>query len=133
VNLLSSFCSRAGKANFPQMLVPFEAGNCAARNKCAAHTLASSVENPWGFLKLGCMRFVTAAIACENCQMNPAVLRQQMGHSSAMMSTRYPGEIPLDKVQEAFSKIELENMEVIGSGRAVPAVAWLCIINKLDE
>jgi hypothetical protein len=46
--------------------------------------------------------------------MNPAVLRQQMGHSSAVMTARYTGEIPLDKVQEAFSKMELENMEVIG-------------------
>ena len=35
-------------------------------------------------------------------------------HSSAVMTARYTGEIPLDKVQEAFSKMELENMEVIG-------------------
>jgi hypothetical protein len=35
-----------------------------------------------------------------------------MGHSSAMMTARYAGEIPLDKVQEAFSKMELENMEL---------------------
>ena len=47
--------------------------------------------------------------------MNPAVLRQQMGHSSAVMTARYTGEIPLDKVQEAFSRMELENMEVIGN------------------
>jgi hypothetical protein len=46
--------------------------------------------------------------------MNPAVLRQQMGHSFAVMTARYTGEIPLDKVQEAFSQMELENMEVIG-------------------
>jgi hypothetical protein len=46
--------------------------------------------------------------------MNPAVLRQQMGHSSAVMTARYTGEIPLDAVLEAFSKMELENMEVIG-------------------
>jgi hypothetical protein len=46
--------------------------------------------------------------------MNPAVLRQQMGHSSAVMKARYTGEIPLDKMQDAFSKMELENMEVIG-------------------
>ena len=47
--------------------------------------------------------------------MNPAVLRQQIGHSSAVMTARYTGEIPLDEVQEAFSKMELENMEVIGT------------------
>jgi hypothetical protein len=46
--------------------------------------------------------------------MNPAVLRQQTGHSSAVMTARYTGEIPLDKVQEAFSKMELENEGVIG-------------------
>jgi hypothetical protein len=42
------------------------------------------------------------------------VLRQQMGHSPAVMTARYTAEIPLDKVQEACSKMELENMEVIG-------------------
>ena len=42
------------------------------------------------------------------------VLRQQMGHSPAVMTARYTGEIPLDKVQDAFSKMELENMELIG-------------------
>jgi hypothetical protein len=36
---------------------------------------------------------------------------------------RYTGEIPLDKVQEAFSRMELENMEVIGKRHAVLAVA----------
>jgi hypothetical protein len=30
------------------------------------------------------------------------------------MTARYTGEIPPDKVQVAFSKMELENMEVIG-------------------
>src|ERR1700756_3428732 len=45
--------------------------------------------------------------------MNPLVLRQQMGHSSAVMTARYTGEIPPDKVQDAFSKMESEN-KVIG-------------------
>jgi integrase len=52
--------------------------------------------------------------------MNPAVLRQQMGHSSAVMTARYTGEIPLEQVRAAFSSIELENME---NGRSVRAVA----------
>ena len=54
--------------------------------------------------------------------LNPAVLRQQMGHSSAAMTARYTGEIPLQDVQAAFSKVQsnsqfgkgivvLENME----------------------
>ena len=46
--------------------------------------------------------------------MNPAVLRQQLGHSSAAITARYAGGIPLDKVSEAFSKVELENIGVIG-------------------
>jgi integrase len=52
--------------------------------------------------------------------MNPAVLRQQMGHSSAVMTARYTGEIPLQEVRTAFSSMELENME---NGRSVLAVA----------
>jgi integrase len=52
--------------------------------------------------------------------MNPAVLRQQMGHSSATMTARYTGEIPLGQVRAAFSKGKLENME---NGRSVRAVA----------
>jgi hypothetical protein len=49
--------------------------------------------------------------------MNPAVLRQQMGHSSAAMTARYSGEIPLAQVQAAFSALNgnkivvLENTE----------------------
>ena len=43
--------------------------------------------------------------------MNPVVLRQQMGHSSAVMTARYTGEIPLEQVRAAFSSMELENME----------------------
>jgi hypothetical protein len=34
--------------------------------------------------------------------MKPAVLRQQMGHSSAVMAARYTGEIPLEQVRAAF-------------------------------
>ncbi len=52
--------------------------------------------------------------------MNPAVLRQQMGHSSAVMAARYTAEIPLEQVRAAFSSMELENME---NGRSVLAVA----------
>jgi integrase len=52
--------------------------------------------------------------------MNPAVLRQQMGHSSAAMTARYTGEIPLEQVRAAFSSMELENME---NGVSVLAVA----------
>jgi integrase len=49
--------------------------------------------------------------------LNPAVLRQQMGHSSATMTARYTGEIPMTLVRSAFSSkfgnkiVVLENME----------------------
>ncbi|MGD0909137.1 MAG: site-specific integrase [Candidatus Acidiferrales bacterium] len=49
--------------------------------------------------------------------VNPAVLRQQMGHSTAAMTARYTGEIPIEQIRAAFSirngnKIAvLENME----------------------
>lgn len=52
--------------------------------------------------------------------MNPAVLRQQMGHSSATMTARYTGEIPLEQVHAGFFGRLLENME---NGRSVRAVA----------
>ena len=55
--------------------------------------------------------------------MNGAVLRQQMGHSSAAMTARYTGQIPLEQVRAAFSSmksLELENME---NERSVLAVA----------
>jgi integrase len=49
--------------------------------------------------------------------MNPAVLRTQMGHSSAAMTAKYTGQVPLEQVRAEFSirfgkKIELlENTE----------------------
>jgi integrase len=46
--------------------------------------------------------------------LNPAVLRQQIGHSSASMTARYTGKIPLAQVRQAFSGLKtrlLENME----------------------
>jgi hypothetical protein len=33
----------------------------------------------------------------------PAVIRQQMGHTSAAMTARYTGEIPLDQIKAEFS------------------------------
>ena len=35
--------------------------------------------------------------------MNPAVLRQQMGHSSSAMTARCTGEIPIEQVRAGFS------------------------------
>jgi integrase len=47
--------------------------------------------------------------------LNPAVLRQQMGHSSSAMTARYTGEIPIEQVRAAFSNgpkiVVLENTE----------------------
>jgi hypothetical protein len=52
--------------------------------------------------------------------MKPAALRQEMGYSSAVMTARCTGEIPLEQVRTAFSSTELENME---NGESVLAVA----------
>ena len=47
----------------------------------------------------------------------PAVIRQQMGHTTAAMTRLYSGEIPIEQVRAAFSiktqvsVVELENME----------------------
>lgn len=47
--------------------------------------------------------------------INPAVLRQQMGHSSHAMTVRYTGEIPLEQVKLSFGFgnkiVVLENTE----------------------
>ncbi|SRR6266404_165254 len=43
--------------------------------------------------------------------INPAVIRQQMGHSSHRRTALYSGEIPLDQVRAAFSSKLLEKME----------------------
>jgi len=48
-------------------------------------------------LRRGCNR------RCELAGINPAVLRQQMGHASAAMTALYTGEIPLELVQAEFS------------------------------
>lgn len=62
-------------------------------------------------LRRGCNR------RWELAGINPAVLRQQMGHSSSAMTALYTGEIPLERIQAEFSsrfgnKIDvLEKME----------------------
>jgi len=38
--------------------------------------------------------------------LNPAVLRQQMGHSSEKITALYTGQIPLEEVKAAFSKVK---------------------------
>jgi len=39
----------------------------------------------------------------------PAVICQQMGHSSAAMTALYSGQIPLDKVRAAISEVQFPN------------------------
>lgn len=59
-------------------------------------------------LRRGCNR------RWELAGINPAVLRQQMGHSSSAMTELYTGEIPIEQVRAAYSKPKtglLENME----------------------
>ena len=46
---------------------------------------------------------------------NSAVIRQQMGHTTAAMTRLYSGRIPVESVEAAYSKgaksAQLENME----------------------
>jgi hypothetical protein len=62
-------------------------------------------------LRRGCNR------RWELAGVNPAVIRQQMGHASAAMTALYTGEIPLEQIRTEFSmkfgnKIDvLETME----------------------
>lgn len=87
----------------------------ALRETCVLHRFLHPVLRTLGFAQAGMHAFRHGCNRrWELSGMNPAVLRQQMGHSSAVMTARYTGEIPLDKVQEAFSKMELENIGVIG-------------------
>jgi integrase len=45
--------------------------------------------------------------------LNPAVIRQQMGHSSAAMTRLYTGEVPLTDVVAAYSKTFPKQMETM--------------------
>jgi integrase len=76
------------------------------------HLALKAVGQPKGGLhgfRRGCNR------RWELAGINPAVIRQQMGHTSARMTSLYSGEIPLDQVVAAFSKTskaaQLEKME----------------------
>jgi integrase len=61
--------------------------------------------------------------------MNPAVLRQQMGHSTAAMTARYTGEIPIEEIRAAFSTnngpqiVVLENGKLLANGEPIRDVA----------
>jgi hypothetical protein len=61
--------------------------------------------------------------------MNPAVLRQQMGHSTAATTARCTGEIPLEQGRAAFSMsngnkiVVLENTAKMGNGQPIRDVA----------
>jgi integrase len=50
--------------------------------------------------------------------LNPAVLRQMMGHSSATMTRLYSGEIPLQDVAAAFSKTFGRELEILETDEA---------------
>lgn len=53
--------------------------------------------------------------------VKPAIIRQQMGHSSAAMTERYTGEIPLDDVRTEFSMkfgSKIDVLEIMETGAA---------------
>ena len=45
--------------------------------------------------------------------INPAVIRQQMGHTSAAMTQLYTGEIPLQQIEAEFSKKSGNKIDVL--------------------
>lgn len=45
--------------------------------------------------------------------VNAAVIRQQMGHSSAAMTVHYTGDIPLQDVAQAFSRLSSKELEIM--------------------
>jgi len=51
--------------------------------------------------------------------MNPAVLRQQMGHSSAAMTVRYTGEIPLAEVRAGFFGMQARGKQLLEKWRVI--------------
>jgi integrase len=61
--------------------------------------------------------------------MNPAVLHQQLGHSTAAMTARYTGEIPIEEVRAAFSTnngpkiVVLENGKLLENSESIRDVA----------
>ena len=57
-----------------------------------------------GLSKSGSTRFVEAVIVVGSyiARVSSAVIRQQMGHSSASMTAPYPGEIPVEQVAKQF-------------------------------
>jgi integrase len=82
-------------------------------------------------LRRGCNR------RWELAWINPAVLRQQMGHSSAAMTALYTGEIRLDKERSEFSSqtgnriVVLEKMEN-GSSAQVAKLYGAAYRNRTD-
>jgi integrase len=47
--------------------------------------------------------------------INPAVIRQQMGHTSSTMMARYTGEIPLEQIRTGFSIKSGNRIDVLGN------------------
>src|ERR1700693_4814636 len=89
-------------------------GTPLRETKCAAYILASCVENPWVSSSWGAcvssrLQSQVGIVRDESCRAPPT-----NGSQLCRDDGKIHREIPLDKVQEAFSKMELENMEVIG-------------------
>jgi hypothetical protein len=58
---------------------------------------------PWDLKKRDCTLLGEVAIGDgELAGVNPAVIRQQMGHSSAAMTALHTGELPLEDVRTEF-------------------------------
>lgn len=69
-----------------------------------------------GCLRVASTRFVGSVIDVGNfAGLNPAVIRQMMGHKSESMTQLYTGEIPLKDVAAACSKAFGTQLEIFGN------------------
>jgi integrase len=96
------------------------------RSKSGGPLLEATVLNQGQYLALEALKLPKAGLhafrrGCnrrwELAGIVPAVIRQQMGHTSAAMTRLYSGRIPMEQVEAAFSKknrgavAQLEKME----------------------
>jgi hypothetical protein len=63
----------------------------------------------------------------ERTGINPAVIRQQMGHSSHRLRAFYSGEIPLEEVRRAFAPCGPAGKKLFGKNGKEPGATALLV------
>ena len=107
-----------GQNQNPNALIFHSRRNTPLRDTNVLHDGLHPALNALGLPKAGMHAFRHGCNRrWELSGLNPAVIRQQMGHSCAVMTARYTGEIPIEQIRAAFSStfgnkiVVLENME----------------------